>query len=425
MRILTIVFFYTLYFVQHTNAQTATPANGLEVFVDCNNYGGDCYASYLRQEMNLITFVRDRLDADVHIIAKANYNNLGAQINTLFVSGQGRFNSLSDTLNYTIPPNSTEQEKRDIFTQYIKIALLPYLPKTALASKIQFKLSTDTTEAQENKSEWDPYNFWVFQLSLNGSMNGNEISKEFNASGYASADRETNNSKSNIYLNAEEQYSKYKSDGKIYQYEFQSFGAGGSYMKKLTEHIGAGAQTDFRNSLFSNLKYQFTAGPLLEFSIFPYKEFNTRRLVLQYTVDARHNTYYDTTIYLKTKELLFAQEASAIGSFTQKWGSVNLGIFWRNLFTDFEKNSLGFNGAITARLVKGLNFAIWGNYSFVRNQLNIRKGELSIDQLIAQNREILSAYNYNLGIGISYRFGSKFNNAVNPCFRGLNYNISL
>lgn len=418
---LAILFWYS---ISHSQDIKELPKQ-LTVFVDCNNYGSDCYSSYLRQEIGLATFVRDRLDADVHIIAKANWNNLGAQINTLFVIGQKKFSAISDTITYTIPANSTELEQRDIWTKHIKISLLPYLSKTQLVHALNLTMTPSEETKKDSGTIKDPYHFWVFQFSTNGSINGNRVSKEVSAYGNANADRETNISKSNIYLSASEQYNRYDDNGKIYKYEYQDFGAGASHMKKLNEHVGAGLQADFKNSIFSNLKSRYTAGPVVELSYFPYKDFNSKRLVLQYSLDARYNTYYDTTIYLKTKEMLFAQEAAAIGSFTQKWGSINIGAFWRNLFTDFSKNSLSFNGAITARLVKGLNFALWGNYSFVHNQLNIRKGDISIDQLLAQNREILSAYNYNLGIGLSYRFGSKFNNAVNPCFRGLNYNISL
>lgn len=418
---ITLLLFFTITKAQQSNEKP----NQLNVFVDCNNYGSDCFDSFLRQEISLVTFVRDRLDADVHIIATSNWNNLGTQMNTLFVVGQKKFSSLSDTLSYSIPPNSTDLERRDIWTKQIKIALLPYVARTQLVQHLNLTMTADMKPASDTTPVKDPYNFWVFQLSTNGSINGNRVSKEFSAYGNASANRETEESKSNIYLNASEQYNRYDDQGTIYQYEYQDFGAGASHMKKMTEHFGAGLQADFNNSIYSNLKARYTAGPVVEYSYFPYKEFNSKRLVVQYAIDARYNKYYDTTIYLKTKEVLFAQEVAAIGSFTQKWGSINVGAFWRNLFTDFSKNSLSFNGAITARLVKGLNFVIWGNYSFIHNQLNIRKGDISIDQLLAQNREILSAYNYNLGIGLSYRFGSKFNSAVNPCFRGLNYSINL
>lgn len=91
---------------------------------------------------------------------------------------------------------------------------------------------------------------------------------------------------------------------------------------------------------------------------------------------------------------------------------------------DWQKNNLSFRGAVSLKVAKGLNMAVWGNYNFVRNQINIRKGDATIDQLLAQNREILSNYNFEIGVGMSYRFGSKFNDAVNPSFKGMSYSIN-
>ena len=95
------------------------------------------------------------------------------------------------------------------------------------------------------------------------------------------------------------------------------------------------------------------------------------------------------------------------------------------MIIDFHKNNLSFSGAISTKIARGLNFAVWGHYSFNRNQINIRKGDASIDQILARNREILSSFDYDLGIGISYRFGSKNNNLIDPACKGLNYSINL
>lgn len=398
----------------------------IKVFLDCSNFGGDCYNDYVRQELTIVNFVRDRLDADVHIIAKNNQNSIGTQINTFFVVGRNHFQYHSDTLNYTVPLNSTESEIRNLWVKNIKLALIPYLAKTASVDEIEINIrKKDVKEIDTTLKQSDPYNFWVFQIGLSGSYDGNQVYKSAEGNGYLFADRETNDSKTNLYINANEQFSKYDDNGTIYKYEYQVFNVGGDYVKKINQHVAYGGGIDYTNSIFSNLKSQFTIGPKIEYSVFPYKDFNTKRFVFQYGVDVRNNIYYDTTIYLKTKELFSAQYLSAIVSSTQTWGSINVGAFWRNLLNDWKKNSLSFNGAITTRLVKGLNFALWGNYNFVRNQINIRKGDASIDQLLAKNREILSAYQFNIGIGLSYRFGSKFNSAVNPAFNGLNYNINL
>jgi hypothetical protein len=396
------------------------------VFLDCNNYGGDCYKDFVRQEISIATFVRDRLDADVHVIAKNNNNSVGTQINSFFIIGRNLFEGKFDTLNFPYPLNSTEAEKRKIWVHQLKIALIPFLAKTSLMNDVSIEVhEKEKADTSANAKVKDPYNFWVFQVGLSGSFDGNQIYKSAEGNGYVFADRETVVSKTNIYASANEQYSKYNDNGTYYIYEYQQFNLGGDCAKKMNEHYAVGGGVDFTNSIYSNLKSQYTIGPKIEYSIFPYKEFNTKRWIVQYGVDARNNSYYDTTIYLKTHEFFFAQNLSSIYSLTQKWGSINVGVFWRNLLHDWSKNNLSFNGAVSARLFKGLNFSIWGNYNFVRNQINIRKGDATIDQLLAKNREILSSYGFNLGMGLSYRFGSKFNDAVNPSFKGLNYNINL
>lgn len=399
----------------------------LEIFIDCNNFGADCYHEYVRQEMSGINFVRDRLDADVHILATSNWNSAGVQTNTLYVIGRNEFAQQTDTLTYSIPQNSTEDEIRKLWVKQIKLAILPLLLKTGLVNSLEINLPKANTskEVTDSSSSKDPYNFWVFQFGLSGSYSGNQVYKDASGNGYFSADRETELSKTNVYLNASEQFTSYKDGQDVYEYDYQQFGVGAAYAKKLNSHVAIGGDVDFNNSIFSNLKAQFSLGPRIEYSIFPYKEFNTRRWVFQYGVEGRRNVYYDTTIYLKTHETFLAQNLSSILSLTQKWGSINLGVFWRNLLHDWSKNNLSFNGALSFRLFKGLNMSVWGNYNFVRNQINIRKGDASIDQLLARNREILSSYNFNSGVGFSYRFGSKFNSAVNPSFRGLNYNISF
>jgi len=72
-----------------------------------------------------------------------------------------------------------------------------------------------------------------------------------------------------------------------------------------------------------------------------------------------------------------------------------------------------------------LNFAIWGNYGLIHDQIALRKGTASGDELLVKNREKKFNYNYNLGVANSYRFGSILNNFINPAFRGLNYSINF
>lgn len=420
MRYILALFF--LFTIILTNAQNK--ADKLKVFLDCSNYNGNYSFDYVRQEMNLITFVRDRMDADAHILAKSNRNSAGTLISTFFIMGKNQYANIQDTLTYDVSANCTEDDARKLFVRNLQIALLPFIAHTTLVNKINISFKTENDEIVDTVTK-DPYRNWVFQIGANGNISGTQVFRNASVNGNISADKETATSRTNTYINFNEQYSKYNDNGDIYKYDFQDYSFGIDYNNKRTEHIAIGFGADYTNSIFSNIKSQITAAPKIEYSIFPYKHFNTKRWVVQYGVGVRNNIYYDTTIYLKKREAFLAQDISTIFSITQNWGSVNLGAFWRNLLNDFHKNNLSFSGAISTKIARGLNFAVWGHYSFNRNQINIRKGDASIDQILARNREILSSFDYDLGIGISYRFGSKNNNLIDPACKGLNYSINL
>ena len=68
---------------------------------------------------------------------------------------------------------------------------------------------------------------------------------------------------------------------------------------------------------------------------------------------------------------------------------------------------------------------VGGSYSFVKDQINIQKGTASAADVLTQRIALLSNYNYFMGVGFSYTFGSIYNNAVMPAFRGLNWGLNF
>lgn len=72
------------------------------------------------------------------------------------------------------------------------------------------------------------------------------------------------------------------------------------------------------------------------------------------------------------------------------------------------------------RLFKGFSFNVFGDYSRIRDQIGLRKGEASTEDVLLRLRQLQSGYSYYVGFGISYSFGSIFNNVVNPRFNGGN-----
>lgn len=419
MRILPAFIF--LLFSTFTFAQTNQKLN---VFLDCTQ-SWLCDFDYVRSEMKMVNFVRDRFDADVHVMVNTQRSSSGGVQATMDFIGQKRFQNMTDTLVYFNDPTSTQDEQRKKLVQYLTLGLVSYIAKTTAAENIKVSFTGDTKQADAVPAK-DPWNYWVFQFGANGSINGSQTYKSNSFYGNISADKETENWKINFDLSANRELETYIDQNNV-ESEFtrKEFYSNLQVAKSINQHWSYGLSASFNNSLFSNLRASYKLKPKLEYSFFPYTSFNSQRIVLQYMVGEVYNNYYDTTIYLKTKESLIQQNLNLITSFTKPWGNINLGFFYSNYFDNFSKNNLSFNGAVSWRIIKGLNFALWGNYALIHDQITLRKGNISRDDLLIKTKELKSSYRYNMGVGFSYRFGSVMNNIVNPRFRGLSYSINF
>jgi hypothetical protein len=71
-------------------------------------------------------------------------------------------------------------------------------------------------------------------------------------------------------------------------------------------------------------------------------------------------------------------------------------------------------------LLKGLSLSLYGGYSKINNQLSLRREGASLEEVLTQRRQLETSYNYWGGFGISFSFGSIYNNIVNPRFGSIN-----
>ena len=78
---------------------SSTPSQSttrLTVFLDCTTEG--CYEEFLREEVDFVEYVRDRTDADVHVlITRAQTGSRGLEYTLSFI-GQRRFEGTDRTL---------------------------------------------------------------------------------------------------------------------------------------------------------------------------------------------------------------------------------------------------------------------------------------------------------------------------------------
>ena len=66
------------------------------------------------------------------------------------------------------------------------------------------------------------------------------------------------------------------------------------------------------------------------------------------------------------------------------------------------------------RIFRGLDLDIFGRYSSINDQFYLPAEGLSEEEILLRRRQRATNFRFNFGVGLSYRFGSKFANVVNP-----------
>jgi hypothetical protein len=419
-KILQILFLFL--FAQLSFAQSNIKT---KVFIECTS-SWLCDFDYLRTELGMVDFVRDRFIADVHVQVNTQYTSSGSEQNTVIFKGQNTFLNQDDTLTYFNGSTLSDDEKRKNMVKSVTLGLIKYISHTGEASYIVITYNkpadTDTVKTKEQK---DPWNYWIMSLGANGYFDGDANYTSQSIYGYLSADRETEKTKTNIGLSYNYRRNKFVvSDEETVVTEKPQTSGYINFINKINEHWGYGLFTSYLKSEFSNYDIKLSLVPKVEYDVFKYREFNSQRLVIGYGAGVQYNNYKDTTIFYKTEETLLVQNASVISSFTKPWGSINVGAFYNSYLNDLSKFSLSFSGSVNWNIFKGFKLAFGGSYDIIRNLIQLSKVGATRDEVLLQQKQLNSQYSYFFGVGVSYQFGSKFNNFINPAFKGLNWSLN-
>jgi len=397
----------------------------VKVFLDCNR-SWLCDFDYVRTELKMVEFVRDRFQSDVHVLITTQYSNSGGEQNEMNFLGQQRFAGLVDTLIYFNDPTSSDDDKRKQMVHYLKLGLIRYISKTSAGKDLEIKYLKDSSTAQKTEPKKDPWNYWTFSIGTSGFFSKNENYNSKNINLNFSASRETEKILTSVYfshsINRDEATVSDTEKVKTNRDRTNLFY---NITRKMNEHWGIGTDGGFRAEPFENLDAKINSTGYVEYSLFPYKKFNSQRIVFSYGLGFEYLDYRDTSLYFKTTEWQAKQTATIITSFIKPWGSINVGCFWSNYFEDFRKNNFSITGAVSWKVFKGFQFGLYGNYSFIRDQINLPKEGATRDDVLTRRRLIASKYDFNFGMGFSYRFGSVSNSAVHQTFKGLNYSINF
>ena len=100
----------------------------------------------------------------------------------------------------------------------------------------------------------------------------------------------------------------------------------------------------------------------------------------------------------------------------QPWGTISTSIEGSHYFNDFKKNRLQVFGQLSLSLFEGMSVNLFGSVSMIHDQLSLPMGGATPDEILLRQKELATQYSYFASIGLSYTFGSIYNNIVNPRF---------
>jgi hypothetical protein len=367
---------------------------------------------YLRREIPYVNYVRDIRDAGVYIISTSQRTGSGGAEYTFFLVGQHEFAGMRDTISFVTTPDETTEGYRTKEVNTLKMGLMRYVAKTPLSKYMNITF----TEPLSQTVSTDIWNSWVFKGSLSGYLSGQKTYKYSYFSGNVSAARITEDWKINLNVRYYKNTSRYIIDDNTVESISDSKYITGLVVKSISDHWSVGGSSRIGSSSYSNEKIKYSLAPGIEYDLFPYSESTRRQLRLLYSAGINFVSYMDSTIYDKIKENLWIHSLSASYEVVQKWGSIDFTLEYSNYLHDWSKNNLSFNGYFDLRVAKGLSLNFGGGASMIHDQLNLVKQDLTYDEILLQRKEIATQYEYFVSFGLSYTFGSIYNNVVNPRF---------
>lgn len=393
----------------------------LRVFLDC-----DCFQEYLRDELDWVDYVRQAQDADIHILSNTATTGGGGRELVLRFVGRGRFDGVNQELRVVTLPAETEDTRRRLVLRTVSVGLLNYIARAGLPQALDLSVRIrEAAAAAGAKPTRDPWNLWFFEVEASGSMNAEESQSEIRSDISISADRVTADWKIAFGAEYERQLERFTifdeddpEESGTFRTRRRETQVDGLLVRSLGPHWSFGASGNVSQSTFGNTALQISVGPALEYSIFPYEEYATRQLVVQYEVAVERATYNEITIFDKIEETLVRHEIELRLDQRQPWGSLQAGVEFSQYFHDFSKYRLEVSGEVEIRIARGLSVSFDGSASRIHDQLSLPKRNATPSEILLQLRELQSAYEVDFSFGLTYSFGSLFNNIVNPRFGG-------
>ena len=396
-----------------TPSQPAAADARLRIYLDCQY---ECDTEFIRRELTFVDHVRDSQSADIHVLVTTQSTGGGGWRWKVEFIGRGRFAGHDEIVTFTTSETDSSDERRRALLQWLKLGLATH---AAIASgKANIEVSHTPAETAPAGPVRDPWDAWVFSVSTNGNRSGEARSESHSIRFNTSASRVTADWKFSINGNINRSSSSFEvSETETVKSRSSSWNTSAMAIKSLGAQWSAATRLAVSGSTFSNYDYNARLMGGIEYDLFPYAESASRSLTFSYLAGMAAYDFQEITIFDRLTDTQPEHSFVASLGLRQPWGSVGLESTFSQHLPNLSRNRFSIFGDADVRLFKGFSFNIFGDYSRIRDQINLRKGGASEEEILLRQRQLATGFEYFVGFGVSYRFGSIYNNIVNPRFR--------
>lgn len=403
------LFCSTTLFAQAPNVDSLWRNSAPKLYIQDETY---LDLNYIKSEIIFVNYVRERQEADIQLIISYSKTASNGREYSLQFEGQGAYKDISYTLKQTTTPDATDDDIRKAVAEAIKRGLAPYMTRTGLRDMLNVQFTPPTTEAKVT----DKWHNWVFSITLDGYAQGENSYSYLYYDLYPTIQRITEKQKIELDGGVSNSQRRFVLDTTTVTAKSRSYFADASYGMKLSNHFSAGGYLGYSTSIYSNIKLGLSISPKFEYDIVPYSEYVHHKIAIQYEPSVVFRNYYDTTLYNRMSETRVRNDLTLDAELTRKWGTVSVSVDGSHYLHDFKKNRLSISGEITWRVISGLSVSVSGDYSFIHDQLSLRKEGASEQERLLRLRELATGYTYWTSFTLTYTFGSIYSNIVNPIF---------
>ena len=378
----------------------------IKVFLSCN-----CDDSYIKQNTLLFDYVRDRTLSDIEVFVFDISNASGGRNFTFEYKGKNDFQNKENKISTNITQNLTFNEAREVLLKIYKMGMVHFLQNTVFQNQVDVSFNDQMDIPQE--MSFDQWKNWVFEISGSFNFENEESINEEEYNVGFDIDRVTEMWRVRSYFRQRRAVKFYSGDEENYTSERNSTYFSGSLVKSISDHFSTGIFGSYQKDTFRNYESFFNFSPALEYNFIPYNEVLTREITLAYKLGYNFYEYLEETLYGFLHQKMFNQSLTLNLRFREKWGSIYSYMVASQFLDQPDQNRLTLNNNINLRIVRGLSLRISGSFQLIRDQINLPKGEASIEDLLLRQRQISTNYQNRISMGLSYTFGSIFNNIVN------------